>query len=242
MGTRAQPQTLRFFAFTIEFPGNQAPPCSNSALDKLVELGKRKGFVTYEEVDDHMPEDVVSTEQIDSWLATLGEYGIEVVDGSGSGPKLFEPPKSLDMQPVEDIIARVFTSQNPVTGSQPSAQIAWVVFAHGTVFFSKPTDALPASSSPAQIADAGRAALGGLGPVRAGSPSGDFSPVRLDGWFPDEPVWFIRFDHPNIATVVVIDAKPVAAGLEARRRRQRDHDEQTITCVRTFDGNVVHAP
>jgi hypothetical protein len=212
---------------------------SNSALDKLVELGERKGFVTYEEVDDHMPDDVVSTEQIDSWLATLGEHGIEVVDGLGSGPKLFEPPKSLDMQPVEDIIARVFTSQDPVTGSKPSAHIAWVVFAHGTVFFSKPTDTLPASSSPAQIADAGRAALGRLGPVRAGSPSGDFSPVRLDDWFPEEPVWFVRFNHPNIATVVVIDAKPVDAGLEARRRRQRDYDEQTITGVRAFDGNVV---
>jgi hypothetical protein len=212
------------------------------ALDKLIELGSERGFVTYEEVDDYMPEDVVSTDQIDSWLATLREHGIEVVDGSGSRPQLFErPPKGLDIQTIEDIIARVVTSQGPVTDSHPPAQIAWVVFAHGTVFFSKPTDALPASSSPAQITDAGRAALGRLGPVRAGSPSGDFRPTRLDGWFPDEPVWFVGFNHPNIATVVVIDANPVAAGLEARRRRQRDHDEQTITCVRGFDGNVVRA-
>ena len=30
-----------------------------------------------------MPEDVVSTDQIDSWLSALGEHGIEVVDGAG---------------------------------------------------------------------------------------------------------------------------------------------------------------
>ncbi|MGJ0268128.1 RNA polymerase sigma factor region1.1 domain-containing protein, partial [Streptococcus pyogenes] len=39
----------------------------NSMRDKLIELGKTKGFVTYDEVNDHMPEDVVSTDQIDGW-------------------------------------------------------------------------------------------------------------------------------------------------------------------------------
>lgn len=146
------------------------------------------------------------------------------------------------MLTAEDIVARAFTTQNPTTGSQPPPQIAWVVFAHGTVFFTTPTDDLPASASPAQIAEAGKAALRKVGPVRAGHPSGDFSPRRLDGWFPDEPVWFVGFDRPGIATTVVMDAEPVVAGLEARRRRQRDHDEQTIVCVRGFDGTVARTP
>src|SRR5262249_37789110 len=141
-----------------------------------------------------------------------------------------QPCYASGMLTVEDIIARVFTSQNPTTRSQPPPEIAWVVFAHGTPFFSAPTDALPASASPAQIAQAAKAALRELGPVHVGTPSADFNPARLDGWFPDEPVWFVGFDHPNIATIVVIDAKPVTAGLEARSRRQRDHDEQTILC------------
>ncbi len=57
---------------------------ANAMRDKLIELGKQKGFVTYDEVNDHMPEDVVSTEQIDAWLSVLGEHGIEVVDGSST--------------------------------------------------------------------------------------------------------------------------------------------------------------
>jgi len=60
-----------------------AANATTSARDKLIELGKQKGFVTYDEVNDAMPEDVVSTDQIDSWLSALGDHGIEVVDGAG---------------------------------------------------------------------------------------------------------------------------------------------------------------
>src|SRR5437867_2438482 len=53
---------------------------------KLVAMGKQKGFVTYEQVNDAMPEDIVSSDQIDDWLSTLGDEGIEVVDaGPGAG-------------------------------------------------------------------------------------------------------------------------------------------------------------
>ncbi len=75
---------------------NRDGSVSGSAMrDKLIELGKTKGFVTYDEVNDHMPEDVVSTDQIDGWLSALGEHGIEVVDGSGGRrPDLIDqPPK-----------------------------------------------------------------------------------------------------------------------------------------------------
>ncbi len=71
----------------------------NTARDKLIELGKQKGFVTYDEVNDHMPEDVVSTDQIDGWLSALGEHGIEVVDGAnGRRPDLVDQPKGLDIE------------------------------------------------------------------------------------------------------------------------------------------------
>jgi RNA polymerase primary sigma factor len=76
------------------------PGDGSSMRDKLIELGKQKGFVTYDEVNDHMPEDVVSTDQIDGWLSALGEHGIEVVDGSGARrPELVDQaPKGLDIE------------------------------------------------------------------------------------------------------------------------------------------------
>jgi RNA polymerase primary sigma factor len=73
---------------------------ANTARDKLIELGKQKGFVTYDEVNDAMPEDVVSTDQIDSWLSALGDHGIEVVDGAGGRrPDMVDPaPKDLGIE------------------------------------------------------------------------------------------------------------------------------------------------
>jgi RNA polymerase primary sigma factor len=52
---------------------------------KLITMGKQKGYVTYDEVNDAMPEEIVSSDQIDDWLSTLGDEGIEVVDGGGAG-------------------------------------------------------------------------------------------------------------------------------------------------------------
>ncbi len=74
---------------------------ATTAKDKLIELGKQKGFVTYDEVNDAMPEDVVSTDQIDSWLSALGDHGIEVVDGAGgrrAGDIVDQAPKGLELE------------------------------------------------------------------------------------------------------------------------------------------------
>lgn len=116
--------------------------------------------------------------------------------------------------------------------------MAWVVFAHGTAFYTNATPELPADSSLAAIADAARGALRELGPVRAGSSSADFNPVRLDGWFPDEPVWLVSFDHPAIGTVVVAEGTALGVGMFGRSQRQLDHDEQSILVVRGFDGAI----
>ena len=67
---------------------------------KLIELGKAKGFLTYDEINDHMPDDVVSTEQIDSWLSSLGDHGIAIVD-AGS-PRPVDGEKGLELGKEKD--------------------------------------------------------------------------------------------------------------------------------------------
>ena len=49
-------------------------------IQSLVERGKQKGFLTYEELNDFLPNDVVSPEYIDEILLTLDEKGVELVD------------------------------------------------------------------------------------------------------------------------------------------------------------------
>src|SRR5437588_10177979 len=70
---------------------------------KLITMGKAKGFVTYDEVNDHMPEDIVSSDQIDDWLSSLGDEGIEVVDGGQAG-KAVQVPAGRPPAKVPEIV------------------------------------------------------------------------------------------------------------------------------------------
>ncbi|MBW2279048.1 MAG: RNA polymerase sigma factor RpoD, partial [Deltaproteobacteria bacterium] len=49
-------------------------------IKELIELGKTKGFLTYEEVNDYLPEEVVSSDEIDDLLDLLSGEQIDVVD------------------------------------------------------------------------------------------------------------------------------------------------------------------
>jgi RNA polymerase primary sigma factor len=48
----------------------------------LIDLGKEKGYVTYDQVSDVLSPDVVSPEQLDDVMSIFGEMDIEVVDAS----------------------------------------------------------------------------------------------------------------------------------------------------------------
>ncbi|MDR1164028.1 MAG: RNA polymerase sigma factor RpoD [Candidatus Accumulibacter sp.] len=49
-------------------------------LKTLIKLGKERGFLTYSEVNDHLPDDVVNAEQIESIITTFNDMGIRVYD------------------------------------------------------------------------------------------------------------------------------------------------------------------
>ncbi|HEV8661655.1 MAG TPA: RNA polymerase sigma factor RpoD [Candidatus Methylomirabilis sp.] len=77
-------------------------------LKALIALGKKKGYLTYEEMNTHLPEDVTSPEQIDNILSLFDEMDIEVVDApekakraSPEASPVVEPPHEaeLDLSP-----------------------------------------------------------------------------------------------------------------------------------------------
>jgi len=51
-------------------------------LKELIAAGKEKGHLTYEEVNNILPEDVVSSEEIDEILTILGEENIKIIDAA----------------------------------------------------------------------------------------------------------------------------------------------------------------
>jgi len=59
-------------------------------IKKLIDTGKEKGYLTYDQVNDLIPHDVHSPEDLDDLLTTIGTQGIDVLEG----PKL--PSAALD--------------------------------------------------------------------------------------------------------------------------------------------------
>ena len=59
-----------------------------SEINQLILLGKEKGYLTYEEVNDVLPSDVASPERIDDLMHLFSENGIDIVDSSVKGEQI----------------------------------------------------------------------------------------------------------------------------------------------------------
>ncbi len=55
-------------------------PTDAKAIKELLAKGKKQGFLTYDEINAHLPEDMLSPEQIDETLMLFDDNGIDVVD------------------------------------------------------------------------------------------------------------------------------------------------------------------
>ena len=49
-------------------------------LKTLIKLGKERGYLTYAEINDHLPDDMVDAEQIEAIITTFIDMGIQVYD------------------------------------------------------------------------------------------------------------------------------------------------------------------
>ncbi len=57
-----------------------AKKSNQEEVQQLIDMGKEKGFLTYDEVNDMLPASMVSSEQLEDVMSMFGEMDIEVVD------------------------------------------------------------------------------------------------------------------------------------------------------------------
>jgi RNA polymerase primary sigma factor len=62
--------------------GTTSPKESERSKRELIAMGKAKGFLTHDEINEQMPESIVSSHQMDDWLSAFSGAGIEIVDSS----------------------------------------------------------------------------------------------------------------------------------------------------------------
>ncbi|HMV16910.1 MAG TPA: RNA polymerase sigma factor RpoD [Zoogloea sp.] len=63
-----------------EAPSAEEAEVRRSRLKSLIALGKERGYLTYAEINDHLPDDLVDAEQIESIISTFNDMGIQVFD------------------------------------------------------------------------------------------------------------------------------------------------------------------
>src|SRR3954468_19625202 len=76
-------------------------------LKNLIKLGKERGFLTYAEINDHLPDDLVDAEQIEAIISTFGDMGIQVYDQAPDQEQLLIATEGTPVaQPDEDVEAQ----------------------------------------------------------------------------------------------------------------------------------------
>ena len=67
-------------------------------LDSLIEVGKEKGYLTYGDVNDILPDELGSADDLDDLITTIGTQGIDLLDS----PK-FGTDKDFELEEGEDV-------------------------------------------------------------------------------------------------------------------------------------------
>ena len=73
-------------------------------IDKLIDTGKEKGYLTYGEVNDLLPGDITTPDDLDDLLTTINTQGIDVLSGEsrmGSERDKYEPEAGEESEDVE---------------------------------------------------------------------------------------------------------------------------------------------
>src|SRR5882672_1519247 len=81
-------------------------------LKNLIKLGKERGFLTYAEINDHLPDDMLDAEQIENIISMINDMGIQVYDEAPDTEALLmsdSTPTAPDEDAVEEAEAAVST-------------------------------------------------------------------------------------------------------------------------------------
>jgi RNA polymerase primary sigma factor len=87
--------------------GNGLPEDRQSQLKLLIARGKEQGYLTYAQVNDHLPAEIVDPEQIEGIVNTINDMGIPVYEKAPDTESLLasEPASPADDEAIEEAAA-----------------------------------------------------------------------------------------------------------------------------------------
>ena len=110
---RDRSKTPTVIAATVDLEAQGADAeARRTRLKNLIVLGKERGFLTYAEVNDHLPDDMLDAEQIEGVISMINDMGIQVYDEAPDAETLLmseSTPATTDEDVVEEAEAAVST-------------------------------------------------------------------------------------------------------------------------------------
>src|SRR5215213_5409200 len=80
---------------------------NDASIRKLIARAKKRGVVTYEELNEALPQDQMSSEQIEDIMSAINDMGINVVESAEDGDDeddddKDEPAQEDEVDPLDD--------------------------------------------------------------------------------------------------------------------------------------------
>jgi RNA polymerase primary sigma factor len=74
-------------------------------VKQLIALGKENGFITFDEINEILPEDVLTSELLDEVMMLLAQLKIDVIDNKNKKSSIFTPPDEDDDDADSDLVS-----------------------------------------------------------------------------------------------------------------------------------------
>ncbi|MCE8028457.1 RNA polymerase sigma factor RpoD [Halomonas daqingensis] len=85
-----------------------------SRLKELIARGKEQGYLTYAEVNDHLPEDIADPDQVEDIIGMINDMGISVVEEAPDEDTLMMSDHSADESAAEEAVAALAAVESDV--------------------------------------------------------------------------------------------------------------------------------
>ncbi|RIX31563.1 RNA polymerase sigma factor RpoD [Sphingomonas edaphi] len=72
------------------------------AIKKLIARAKKKGVITYDELNEALPQDQMSSEQIEDIMSAISEMGVNIVENDDSDDEDKEAEPEEEVDPIDD--------------------------------------------------------------------------------------------------------------------------------------------
>src|SRR5437763_8418730 len=96
-----RPGNIQVLKMQMENPliGTGSQEEVDNRVNAIVGLGKSRGYLTYEELNQKLPDEVVSPDKLDSLLMMIDEMGIRLIDESDVAEFTAKPLRAKSAKP-----------------------------------------------------------------------------------------------------------------------------------------------